>query len=50
MRGRSRRMGRVLAVTVAGLTMGLLGTAASAQEIRSDVSELRRDVAVRRGR
>ena len=39
----SRRMGRVLAVTAAALTMGLLSTVASAQEIRNDVQELRRD-------
>lgn len=42
-----RSMGRVLVVTAAGRTMGLLGTVASAQEIRGDVQELRRD---RRGR
>jgi hypothetical protein len=46
----SRWMGRVLAVTAAGLTIGPLGPGASAQEIRGDVQQLRRDVADRRGR
>jgi hypothetical protein len=41
-------MGRVLAVTAAGVTMGLLGTQAAAHEIRSDVHELRRDRRERR--
>ena len=44
----SRWMGRVLAVTAAGVTMGLLGTQAAAHEIRSDVHELRRDRRERR--
>ena len=36
-------MGRVLAVTTAGLTMGLLATGTSALDIRDDVQELRPD-------
>ena len=38
----SRWMGRILAVTAAGLTIGL-GTVASAQEIRNDVQDRRQD-------
>ena len=39
----SRWIGRALAVTAAGITVGLLGTGASAQEIRNDVRELHQD-------
>ncbi len=39
----SRWMGQALAVMAAGLTVGLLSTAGSAQEIRRDLQELRRD-------
>ena len=40
---RSRWIGRALAVTAAGITVGLLGTGASAKEIGNDVQELRQD-------
>jgi hypothetical protein len=36
-------MGRVLALAAVGLTIGLPATMASAQEIRNDLQQLRRD-------